>query len=92
MNQQSRDILQRSLMLISNYRRDEIIPGQLVSGLEGSINTLEKKMSEEFYSAWYNHWGNLEIVLALGTEAQYRKEIFEDLKELEKIISNQLTE
>jgi wobble nucleotide-excising tRNase len=91
MKQHSRAILQRSLSVIHSYRRNDISLGQLVSSLEGSLNALEEKMPEEFYSLWYSYWGNLETALALGIESQAQKEISEDLDVLEKTINKQLS-
>ncbi len=92
MKQQTRAILQRSLTLIINYRRNEISLESLVNSLEGSINALEEKMPEEFYKSWYAFWENLETAVALDIESQAKKEIFEDLQDLEKIIYKQLSE
>ena len=88
MNQHSRAILQRSVSLISSYRKNDISLGQLVVLMEGSLNALEEKMPEEFYKLWYFHWGNLETALALGIESQAQKEITEDLEDLEKVINS----
>lgn len=90
MNQQSRSVLKRSILLINNYRSKDISFEQLVRSLEGSLNALEEILPEEFYKLWYSYWGNLETALALGIETHAQKEITEDLEDLEKAINRQL--
>ena len=90
MNQQTRNILQRSLSLINDYIEDRISLSRLVSSLEGSLNALEEKMPDQFYKLWYVYWSNLEIVLSLGIKPETKQKIIGDLIELEKIINNQL--
>ena len=83
---QTRAILQRSVVFIDDYRNGNISLGRLVSALEGSVNALEEQLPQEFYNSWYGHWGNLETALALGIEKTNKKEILEELYELEKNI------
>ncbi|MDR3577813.1 MAG: hypothetical protein P4L50_28435 [Anaerolineaceae bacterium] len=92
MNQQTRNILQRSLLLINDYRYNKISLQNLVSSLEGSLNALEEQLPEEFYKLWYTYWGNLEIALALGINADTKQKIIGDLEELENTINKQLLE
>ena len=92
MNTHSRAIIQRTLSLINSYRNRDTGLSYLVRSLEGSLNALEEKMPEEFYNSWFSFWGDLETILALGTEAQAQKDIIDDLEGLEKIINKQLSE
>lgn len=90
MNFQSRVILQRILVLINDYKNNKINLKRLVDSLEGSLNSIEEKIPDEFTKLWYLHWGNLEIILALGIEIQSKEEILNELEKLEKIIQDYL--
>jgi hypothetical protein len=90
MNQQSREILVRSLSLIKDYRDKKISLSSLVKSLEGSLNAIEENLPKNFYDSWYSNWGDLETVVALGNESEALLSISYDLDKLEQLINSYL--
>ena len=90
MNQQTKSVLLRTLSLIEDYQNSKTGLSQLVGALEGSLNALEEQLPEAFYKEWYDHWGNLDVAVALGVEAKNQEEILEEIRLLEEIIKGQL--
>lgn len=60
--------LSKALELINDYRKREIGLRFLVDSLEGIILSLEEQMPKSFNESWYEHWSELEIILALEEE------------------------
>jgi hypothetical protein len=77
------------LTLIGDYRGHKINLRRLVVGLEGSINSLEEKLSKEFFLEWHRHWDKLEIVSALGKDDEVIY-IDSELRQLELLIRNMI--
>ena len=77
----------RALRLINDYREKQIGLGYLVDSWEGTLDSLEERMPEEFYNVWFEAWGELEVVLALQEEASQQDQIQRGLKGLEKLLS-----
>jgi hypothetical protein len=68
MYQSTLNILQGIMITIKNYNDNNQSLRKIVDDLEGSVNAIEEKLSNKFYSNWQTHWGNLEIILAMGFE------------------------
>lgn len=80
-------IFRRMLSFMDDYRNHKIDLRRLVNSLEGSKNSVEEFLSEEFCSGWHKHWNKLEIILALGRENDVETIIME-IKSLEMHIKN----
>ena len=59
-------ILSKLINYIDLYLESKITLRELVEHLEHSLNALEEKLPEAFYPNWNEHWGNLEIELAMS--------------------------
>ena len=86
MNDHTNRILERAKSFIMDFRHGKINLRNLVEILEGSINGIEERLPESFLAIWDDHWGNLEVHLALDNEQTERTAILDDLKCLEKAI------
>jgi hypothetical protein len=66
MNDHTLRIIRRMIRLIDQYKEGSINLRTLVDGLEGSINALEEKLSEEFYAQWHKYWFELYMIYDLS--------------------------
>jgi hypothetical protein len=85
-------VLNRMLLILKQYKENEISLSYLVNSLEGSLSALEESLPASFYDLWYEHWGELETYLALGIEKERESEILEEIKLLEIHINQILTQ
>ena len=83
-----RSVLENMLNVIEDYRLNKIDLRNLVDSLEGSLSALEEKLPSEFYNDWYEHWGELEIILSLGIENARQEKISRKLIQIESLINN----
>ena len=87
MNEHTLRVLSRAITFLKQYRNDEKLSLRwLVRGLEASLDTLEEKLPDEFYTAWYVHWGNLEQILAAGIAETHRTDVTENVAALETLL------
>lgn len=76
------------LLFIHDFESKSISLRSLVDALEGSLHVLEEKLPQEFYSKWYEYWGDLETVNALQSENMTAHDPKPSLESLKVLISN----
>ena len=86
MSEHTKRILERMIALLNEYQQGVVSLRYLVDGLEGSLNTLEEKLPETFYTQWYIHWGGLEQILAAGTREKRHAVVLEDVESLKALL------
>ena len=90
MNDHTRRILTRMRDLLEAHSADKMELRELVDSLEWSLNAVEERLPSDFYSAWYDAWGTLEQVLALGTEVNRAGEISHAITALAAALGEQI--
>jgi hypothetical protein len=86
MDVHTRNIIGKMATMLQEFKKRKVNLRALVDGLEGSINALEEKLPDSFYTKWYSHWGSLEQYLATGSEKQFKKEIIMEVEALEGLL------
>jgi hypothetical protein len=86
MNEKTSRILNRILLLLSNYRLGETNLAYLVDSLDGSLGALEEKLPDEWRDRWSRKMIELDTYRALGLEMERKSDILENLKQLTRLI------
>lgn len=92
MNEHTKRILNRMRSFLAAYERENLSLRSLVDNLEGSIQALDEGLPSEFQLEWFYHWGNLEQILAAGTEDKRLEEITEEIDALLDLLERHLIE
>lgn len=87
MKQHTLQIFARMLTFLKDYQQGMRSLRGVVDSLEGSLNALEERLPDSFYTEWYAHWGDLEQIAAMGTEHKHREVVLEKVKALESLLS-----
>ena len=84
-NSHTKRILLRMFNAIENFENEKSSLQSLVDFLEGSLNAIEEKFPETFYSDWFSNWGNLEIAWAFMNNDNLSEPPFDVSSDCEKL-------
>lgn len=79
------------LILLKEYQQGMSTLREVVDSLEGSLNALEERLPDSFYTEWFTHWENLEQIVAMGTEHNRREIALEEVMALQSLLSQYVT-